>query len=129
MRKESDSNDVRRPLAISGPDLGRPVLVALLDSSIRIEVTARLVLAGYRVTKASTLEQLAALASDFEIVVADARLVALSDRATHDALLRTTFIAVCEHLAPTPLGAQARFTVPFDTDDLVNAVATLEPRD
>lgn len=106
---------------------GQPVLVALRASALRIEVTAGLVLAGYHVKLANNLEQLAALAGTVDVVVADGRLVAGLGRAAHEALRRTTFIAVCEPGVATPLAARVRFTPPFDVDDLVTAVVTLEP--
>jgi hypothetical protein len=104
------------------------VLVALRDSKLRIEVTGGLVLAGYHVNLAGTREQLIALAGVVDVVVADGRLVASLGPATHEALRRAVFIAVCPHGAPTPLAARARFTPPFKVDDLVTAVVILGRR-
>ena len=118
-------DDFRRPIRIPEPDRGRRVLVALHDSATRIDVTAGLVLAGYHVCLASTLEQLTAFAGAVDVVVAEGRLIARLGRTAYQALRRAVFIAVCEQGVPTPLGARVRFTPPFDVDALVAAVVTL----
>ncbi|HKE17544.1 MAG TPA: hypothetical protein VKB80_21865 [Kofleriaceae bacterium] len=105
---------------------GRKVLVALRDREPRMEVTAGLVLAGYRVLLASTPDRTASLVRAADVVVADGRLVAGLGRKTHESLRRAVFIAVCEDGSPTPLAARARFTPPFEVDDLVTAVMMLE---
>lgn len=115
----------RRRATIPAPALGCRVLVALRDRGPRMEVTAALVLAGYRVILARNLHRPAAFIGAVDVVIADGRLVTGVSRATHESLRRSVFIAVCEEGAPTPFAARARFTRPFDVDDLVTAVMML----
>jgi hypothetical protein len=118
-------NHLRHRLSIPAPAPGCRVLVALRDCAQRMDVTAGLVLAGYRVLLASAPKRMGDLVGAVDVVVADGRFVAGLGRSTHESLRRSVFIAVCEEGTPTPLAARARFTRPFDIDDLVTAVMML----
>jgi len=111
--------------------LGRPrapLLLAVRDPALRVELAAALVLVGHRVVLARTPAETAALARGAEVVVADARLVAGAGLATRQLLRKVVYIAVCEREAPTPRSARARFTPPFAPEDLVLAVLMLSGR-
>jgi hypothetical protein len=123
--REVPGGELRRWRRLPVGDPRRRVLVGVRDPTLRVEVSAQLVLGGCHVLLARTGDQTAALARAVDVVVADARLLAGLGRATHALLRRVVTIAICDPDVPTPAAARARFTPPFAVAELALAVRML----
>lgn len=108
------------------PDAGTlpPVLVALRDATLRIEISSALVCRGVRIVLARNAAQAQTLLRATEIVIADTRLLSELDLRARHALRGVALIAIADGSTAAlaiaaDLGARRVVQAPAETEDVV----------
>jgi hypothetical protein len=120
----SDLADLHRWVHL--PDAGAlpPVLVAVRDATLRIEISAALVCRGVRIVLARNAAQAQTLLRATEIVIADTRLLGDLDLRARHALRGVALIALCDGSSAGlalagELGAVRVVSAPAQPEDVV----------
>jgi len=108
------------------PDVGTlpPILVAVIDPAVRIELSAALVGTGLRILIARSALQARSMMRAAEIMIADGRLLGELDLRGSLALRGVALIAIADgtpnvHAVAAELGAMAVFATPLPLDGVI----------